>query len=180
MNSVKDQLKYENYSSYETKSIFKALLPALKRLDILLKQAVDAAQTVHGSIKQVDPFRGLYISDGDVENLLNRETADLLLNSGAKRLDESGFEWVGNDSRMSLLKQTFKLSLFDLDLILIALAPEIDLRYERLYAYLQDDITRKRPTVDLAFNLLCTSPEEKLTRRCHFAPNAPLSRQNLL
>ena len=27
-----------------------------------------------------------------------------------------------------------------------ALAPEIDLRYERLYAYLQDDVTRRRPT----------------------------------
>ena len=30
----------------------------------------------------------------------------------------------------------YDLSQFDLDVLLIALAPELDLRYERLYAYL--------------------------------------------
>ena len=44
--------------------------------------------------------------------------------------------------------------------LLIALAPEIDPRYERLYAYLQDDVTRKRPSIDLTLNLLpATSPK---------------------
>jgi hypothetical protein len=46
------------------------------------------------------------------------------------------------------------LSAFDVDLILLALAPKLDLRYERLYAYLQDDVTRTWPSVDLALNLL--------------------------
>jgi AAA+ superfamily predicted ATPase len=72
------------------------------------------------------------------------------------------------------LQDAYSLSTFDLEVILIALAPEIDLRYERLYAYLQDDVTRKRPTVDLALNLLCSSVDAKLTRRSHFAPDAPL------
>ena len=63
---------------------------------------------------------------------------------------------------------------------MIALAPELDLRYERLYAYLQDDVTRKRPSVDLALNLLCPSAAVKLARRVHFAPDAPLIRHNLL
>ncbi|ABG51415.1 AAA ATPase [Trichodesmium erythraeum IMS101] len=36
--------------------------------------------------------------------------------------------------------------------MLIALAPEIDLRYDRLYAYLQDDFTSKGSSVDLALN----------------------------
>ena len=64
--------------------------------------------------------------------------------------------------------------------MLIALAPELDLRYERLYAYLQDDVTRKRPSVDLALNLLCPSAAVKLARRMHFAPDAPLIRHGLL
>ena len=38
---------------------------------------------------------------------------------------------------------------------MIALAPEIDLRYERLYAYLHDDVSRRHPSVDLALNLDC-------------------------
>jgi hypothetical protein len=74
------------------------------------------------------------------------------------------------------LARAFQLSSFDLDVILVALAPEVDLRYERLYAYLQDDVTRRRPSIDLAFNLLCTSPEDKLARRAHLAAAAPLSR----
>ena len=38
--------------------------------------------------------------------------------------------------------------------LLVCLAPDVDLRYERLYAYLQDDVTRRRPTVDLVLRLL--------------------------
>jgi hypothetical protein len=64
--------------------------------------------------------------------------------------------------------------------LLICLAPEIDLRYERLYAYLQDDVTRKRPTVDLALNLLCFSLEAKLEARQRFTDSSPLIQRRLL
>src|SRR5262249_51327159 len=57
---------------------------------------------------------------------------------------------------------------------------EIDLRYERVFAYLQDDVTRKRPTVELALNLLCASAEEKLERRSHFSSDGPLMRDGLI
>jgi AAA+ superfamily predicted ATPase len=83
-------------------------------------------------------------------------------------------------TRLAWLAQAFDLSRFDLDLILIALAPELDRRYERLYAYLQDDVTCKRPTVDLALNLLCSDAVAKLDRRAHFATDAPLIWHGLL
>ena len=57
---------------------------------------------------------------------------------------------------------SFDLSEFDVDVLLLALAPEIDLRYESLYAYLQDDVARRRPSVDPALNLMCGSPAERL------------------
>jgi AAA+ superfamily predicted ATPase len=74
----------------------------------------------------------------------------------------------------------FGLSDIDVGVLLVALAPELDLRYERLYAYLQDDVTSRRPTVDLALDLLCASSEEKLVRRAHFGPAAPLIRTGLI
>jgi AAA+ superfamily predicted ATPase len=83
-------------------------------------------------------------------------------------------------SRLAWLQQTFGLSDFDLDLVAIALAPELDRRYDRLYAYLQDDARCKRPTVDLVLNLLCDSAIDKLANRIHFAPDSPLIRQGLL
>src|SRR5205085_748451 len=52
--------------------------------------------------------------------------------------------------RLERLRALFGLSDFERDVVLIALAAEIDLKYERLFAYLQDDVTKKRPTVDLA------------------------------
>ena len=74
----------------------------------------------------------------------------------------------------------YGLTDLDVDVILIGLAPEIDLRYERLYAYLHDDVTRRRPSIDLALNLLCASATEKLQHRERFAPDSPLVRSRLI
>jgi len=54
------------------------------------------------------------------------------------------------------------------------------MKYERLYSYLQNDVTKKRPSVDLVINLLCPSIEEKLKAREYFSPTAPLIRNRLL
>ena len=83
-------------------------------------------------------------------------------------------------SRLAALAGAFGLDSFDVDVLIIALAPEFDLRYERLYAFLQDDVTRRRPSVDLVLNLLCETAEAKLLRRSRFAADAPLFRRGLL
>ncbi|WP_143046976.1 ATP-binding protein [Amycolatopsis xylanica] len=61
----------------------------------------------------------------------------------------------------------------ELDVLLIALAPEADLRYERLYGYLQDDVTRRRPSVHLVLELLAGT-------RGVFGAEAPLLGQRLV
>ena len=154
------------------------LQPVLQRLDGLLQTAVAAAQSAYGTEAAADPFRGLYIGTGEAEKLLARKPGVPLLQSAARDLPLS--QPLDEHGRLKRLGRTFHLSTFDLDLILVALAPELDLRYERLYAYLQDDVTRRRPSVDLAFNLLCTSAEDKLARRSHLAATAPLVQHGLL
>ena len=116
------------------------------------QQAVRKAQAVYGSEAANDPYRGLRIDRDEVKRLLDRQPGIPLfaVDTESDRINNKPLNW---------LKQTFGLSEFDLDLILIALAPEIDLGYERLYAYLQDDVTRRRSSVDLALNLLCPSAE---------------------
>lgn len=156
------------------------LLDALKRLDILIERAVNTAQTVYGVETATDAYRGLYISREEVERLLTREPGIPTLQLKEKSSERVFLESTNNISRLAWLRDSFDLSDFDIDLIIIALAPEIDLRYERLYAYLQDDVTRKRPSVDLALNLLCASPEAKLLHRDRFASNAPLISHKLL
>src|SRR5690348_2926040 len=58
------------------------------------------------------------------------------------------------------LERLFHLTTLELDIVLIALAAEIDSRYELLFAHAQNDAAKKRPTVDLALKLLCASPRE--------------------
>lgn len=156
------------------------LLPPLRRLDRLLERAVTAAQVAYGPRATADPYRGLYIGQAEVEQLLAREPGVPTLWIEAEGANESVPDPSIDNSPLTWLAHAFGLSSFDVDLILIALAPELDLRYERLYAYLQDDVTRKRPSVDLALNLLCPSAEAKLKRRGHFAVEAPLIRHGLL
>ncbi len=154
--------------------MFDDLLLALQRIDQLLENAITQAQFVYGTEAATDPYRGLYINQKDIKQLLNRQPGMPLFRS------ELELQSISSNSRFAWLQQAFELSAFELDIILIALAPEIDLKYERLYAYLQDDVTRKRPTLDLALNLLCPSPAAKLARYNSFSADAPLLRHGLL
>jgi AAA+ superfamily predicted ATPase len=63
------------------------------------------------------------------------------------------------EPRWAHVSATFALSAVEQDLLLIALASELDLRYETLFAYLNDDVTRKWPTADLATRLLTPRSE---------------------
>ncbi|MEO0687403.1 MAG: hypothetical protein AAFY76_20730, partial [Cyanobacteria bacterium J06649_11] len=87
---------------------------------------------------------------------------------------------IRSDSIIAWLQKTFNLSAFDLEILAIALAPELDRQYERIYVYLQDEISNQRPTVDLVLNLLCSNIGEKLLRRQHFTTNAPLIHHRLI
>lgn len=156
------------------------VLSVLRSLDKLLDRAVSQAQLVYGPEAATDPYRGLYVNPDDVERSLVREPGTSPLQASEGNWEELFFEEIGNCSSLIRLQEAFELSIFDIGLLVIAIAPELDLRYERIYAYLQDNVTRKRPSIDLALNLLCGSAEAKLSRSVHFTPDAPLVRQGLL
>lgn len=153
------------------------LLAALRRLDALLAHAAAAATEAYGPDAGADPYRGLVIGPDEVGRLLRRDPGEPLLSAdeliGADPATARGreLEWLG---------RTFELTPFDLDILLIAVAPEIDLRYERLYGFLQDDVNRRRPSVDLALNVLCGSAAARIEARTRVAPDAPLLRHALL
>lgn len=152
------------------------LWAALARLDHLLEKATAAADAAYNAGAPSEPYRGLYISSENVGRLLKQEPGGLFL-AGQ---EGAGAQPMPVSSRFPWLATYYQLTSFDLDVILIALAPEVDTRYERLFAYLQDDVTRRRPTVDLALNLLCKSRDAKVQARDRFSAAGPLVRQQLL
>jgi AAA+ superfamily predicted ATPase len=150
-----------------------SLAPALERLDLLLERAVSAADLLFGATAAADPFRGLHVSRQDSERLLAYEPGFPILAAGG--MGANGHLPAAEDVEpLADLGRRFGLNSFDLDVVLVALAPELDLRYERLYGYLQDDVTRRRPTIDLALNLLCPTAEDKLAGRERLGADQPL------
>ncbi len=106
-----------------------------------------------------DPFRGLYVSDDHVDKLLGGPPDGLVEVPGAQaerlrveaEADEA--EAAGHPLRLRQLARAFGLVPPDVDILLVALAPDLDSRFEKLYGYLNDDVTRRRATGGLALEL---------------------------
>jgi AAA+ superfamily predicted ATPase len=155
-----------------------SILSTLGALDRLLASALAAARgaSTDEEAAAAEQFRGLYLTHDGVERLLASEPGAPAFLPAEESEDDPALAFAP----LRRFADDYGLSDFDLNVLLIALAPELDRRYEQVYAYLQDDITRKRPTVDLALNLLCRGAGEKLARRVHFAHGSPLMRRGLL
>ena len=151
------------------------LLRALAALDRLLELALDIAPQIYGWEPGSNHFRGLFISRADAGRMLESEPGAPPFNLPAEAVDT-----LADSPLIAALSETYGLARFDGAALLIALAPEVDLRYERVYAFLQDDVARRRPSVDLILNLLSASAAEKLERRRQFTPEAPLLRVPLV
>ena len=73
----------------------------------------------------------------------------------------------------------FDLEPLDVELLLVALAPDLDPRFERLYGYLHDDVSRRRASVGLALELSGVG-EGSGPGRARLGPLAPLVAGGLL
>jgi ATPases of the AAA+ class len=129
-----------------------------------------------------DPFRGLYLSADDVERLLARPAGPLAAEPaepGVRAAVERRAARAGTTPRLQRLARDFGLTGLDVEVLLVALLPDVEPRYERLYGYLNDDVSRRRATVGLALEL-CGTPPGDATGRARFAATAPLVAGGLL
>jgi hypothetical protein len=137
------------------------LLAQVHRVERRVRRAVSARRETDPAPD--DPYRGLYLTPESVEQILATQwIPDDAIDPGP----------VEPGSRLDRLTVAFGLGALDVEFLLIALAPEVDARFERLYGYLNDDVTRGRPTVGLALEL-CGLPAAG-PGRFLLAPNAAL------
>ena len=131
-----------------------------------------------------DPFRGLYLSDDAVERVLAsggdlRGRSTRLQFAGDAGREAGAPEADGVVLRLRRLGLVFSLDDRDLDLLLIAIAPDLDARFERLYGYLNDDVSRRRATVGLSLELAGLSSIDG-GARWRLSPAGPLISGGLL
>jgi len=86
----------------------------------------------------------------------------------------------GAPAAFDTLAHLFGLTAFERDVLLVALGPELDPPLERLYAYLQDDLTRPYATPHFALELLAVPDAGASSARESFLPEAALRRNRLL
>lgn len=63
------------------------------------------------------------------------------------------------------LEQELEFSSFEIETILLCIAPELDRAYERIFGFILDDLNRRFPCVELLSTLTASSLEEVLERR---------------
>ncbi|MBU1754568.1 ATP-binding protein [bacterium] len=171
------------------------LLEELKRIESICCLGV---QRLRNSISAEDDdnkaslkFKGLVVTEQEIDGLF-RENSDSNLESSRTIIDyiEKSNRQISDRIELTLkhgmylplyqLSYLFNLNQFEKDVLLISIAPELDLMYEKLYAYLQDDVTKKMPAVGLVLDLLCQSHIEKIKNRGYFSPQATLFKGELL
>lgn len=165
----------------------------LRRIELLVHLAVLKFRTMGRAAS--DEFKNLCITEEEIDAILAGEQSCAAVAESTQleslrgqiaSLESKICEKKAQSSREGILlrlerlKELFQLSPFDVDAILICLAPDIHLKYEKLYAYLHDNLIKKRASVDLILNLLCPKFEDKLSALQRFAPQASLIRHRLL
>ncbi len=169
----------------------------LLRIDVLIHREIRRWRLAGQD--PTDAFRGQYVTDDQADALLKRpfgaswghtvsepEKETQAYSKTLARINDQLQVIVEKARqqkrrlRLRNLAGAFGLDQFEIQTLLICLAPTLDLSYEALYGYLQDDVTRKRPSVNLVLNMLCKPGPERLLMISRFADDAPLINYKLL
>ncbi|MGI5911856.1 MAG: AAA family ATPase [Syntrophomonadaceae bacterium] len=153
-------------------------------LDLRIKVQLHKQQ-LGQSEQQVNQFKGLIISAEEVDTLLEESPGpedDVLyhlqdaISQTESYLKARAEISLNEDIFLPLehLAWAFDLNYFERNCVILCLATELNRKYEKLFGYLQDDITCKYPTVDLALKLLCRIDGERNTALSSFTRNSPL------
>ncbi len=165
----------------------------LQKLDLLLRLRVLIFRQKLAELQNDLPDTHLYISHGEIDRLLYHDDSVIKETEEIKeirrlilKLCSKIAERVNNSLKQGVylalpqLARIFGLSLFETEVIIVCIAPELNSKYDKIYAYLQDDITRKKPSIDLMLDLLCNSENEKREARAYFHDKASLFNTGLL
>ncbi len=146
----------------------------------LLHAEIDALRAAGVPVGE-DDYRGLYIPEREVDRLLQAtpfpagrgrpSAVGEALRSELTALVERA------SGRLRRLIDLGPLGPFEVGCLFVCLASEVDPGVERLLAYAQDDVTRRRPCVDLLLRLVGADGYEQ---REALLPGAPLLRHRLV
>jgi MoxR-like ATPase len=127
---------------------------------------------------------GMVVSDKEAKQLLGRrEQTSARFRSGrlwqATEERRTASQMQSANLPLATVQERFGLSPFEVECMLVCIAPELEARYQKIFGYLNDDVTQKYPSVDLLLRLL-SMPDESAACRSRLTPASPLLRDGLL
>ncbi|MDP4181661.1 MAG: ATP-binding protein [Bacillota bacterium] len=156
------------------------ILDELKRLDtqllisLLKNHNTEVPNQFYGMVLSPDEIISLLCEDGQQELDETKLTEELaaLEDHISRKLKASASSGV--DLILPKVSKLLNLSAFEERCIIVCLAPEINRKYEKIYGYLQNDLTAKSPSIDFIMQLLTSSEDKKLAVRQSFDFQAPM------
>lgn len=168
------------------------------RLDVLLHQQMQIVDLTARALEEAEPSNAnnkLYLSTAQIDLMMKRPFGTTYTPGKQMATDYEAMRTAAENNigailtyadeneeplRLHQLAMTMGLNRFELDCFLLAIAPQADGRFGTLYAFLQDDMNRKRPSVGMVLDVLANSEPNRLQHLLSFRPNAPLLRHHLV
>jgi len=172
---------------------FAHITDELRKLDLLIQRRVMTFRQENRALQEGLASRTAYITHDEIDRILEldnlQENSQIELTEINNRITERQKE-INHKVEQSIqqgiflalpqLAHIFGLTPFELQVVIICLAPELNRKYDKLFAYLQDDVTRKKPSVDLVLNLVGHSQIDRWQAGIVFSRQAPLFRSRML
>jgi len=161
------------------------VLAELERVSLMLNAEILRLRAAN--LLTENQFRGLYVSDEQIDAILHAspEQNAEAGSEGASDIDILEAHLAQCEQRIAArlqasraagivlplerLTHLYSLSSEECDALLLIMAPELDQRFETLYSYAQNDVTRKRATAGLILRLLEHRTAERLKLRALFS-----------
>jgi hypothetical protein len=150
-------------------------------------------QRQRGRTPAGDPIRGMVIEDGETEGLITQLAADLSRDERETRpaapatrrprheiADRAEAAARGTFLPLRHAQKAFELTPEEYDALILAVAVEVEARFGRIVAYLNDHVGRTRPTVGLALALTADDPDRGPRRWPADLEDRPVFRDGLL
>lgn len=159
----------------------------LRPIHRLLSAAVQVRRTANARLAQESP--ALCVTAEDADTLLAEASealdgpgcgTDEELTEGEKARQRNLRRADGPALPLDVLGDHLGLSAFELQAVLLCAAPEIDPVYERVFAFLHDDLNCRHPTAGLLASLGSSSFEMTLERRRLLGRYGTLRRRGVL
>ena len=189
----KSELKQRSAVAYFASSA-EHVMAELGWLELLLQKRVLQIAERRDAADRFDEFSGLFVSEHEIAGFVNGATLqfpadslrvkDLTARIEATRhaIDRQvmAMQEAGDEARLLRLQRRFDLSAAELRILLTCLAPDWELRFQRYFAYLQNDVAKSRPTIQLLRDLYLGDENQALESRSVFSPEGTLLREQLL